>query len=367
MNSTLIDVELRKQIRLGSSEHIGVGIDVHKKTFSVCLWSVEEDREIKRWTQPSDHAALIRKLSPLRDQVRQISYEAGPTGFVLARALAQDNWPVLVTSPADIPTSRNAPKSDRKDARHLARLAAKNMLPRCYIPSVQYEDERRLVRLRGRMLTDKNRVQLRIKSLLLCAGIDEPEKLKYWSRQSIEELRKMECSEDVRLCLNVHLSQLEQTRQLLSVCDKQLQEIAERAHNQPDVAVLTQVPGIGTPSCIQFMSEMGPRHRFRDRLEVAKYQGLAPDVRSSGESRTGYDLNNSGNRRLRTMLIEAAWRWIRYDTNARTLYVRMLHNTGCSQKAIVAVARKLGIVLWHLRETQGDYDTTKILKEKSTK
>jgi transposase len=363
MLSTRPIVGSHKQIKLLPEEHIGIGIDAHKRTFAVCLWSVEYDREVKRWTQPSDCAALMRKLEPLRDKVRQIAYEAGPTGFVLARALAADQWPVIVTSPADIPTSRNAPKSDKKDARRLARLASKNMLSRCWVPTTEHEDERRLVRMRGRVVADKNRAQLRIKSLLLSSGIAEPAGLRHWSKAGIEQLRTLKCSDDTRFYLNVCLEQLDHARRLLRSCDAQLVKVAQRPHNGKDVSILTRIPGVAAPSCIQFMVEMGTGARFQSRVEVSKYQGLAPEVRSSGESRSEMDLNNSGNRRLRTMLIEAAWRWIRYDENARHLYGRMMHNTGCSQKAIAATARKLGIIMWHLRETGKIYDTNKVSKK----
>ncbi len=363
MSATASRTKSSKQIQIAPGEQIGVGIDAHKKSFYVCLWSADQDHEIKRWSQPADPAALMRKLEPLRHHVRQIAYEAGPTGFVLARALEQEKWPIIVTSPADIPTSRNAPKCDRKDARNLARLAAKNMLNRCYVPTVEHEDERRMVRTRGRMLCDKNRSQLRIKSLLLCNGIAEPESLKYWSKKCIQELRELECTDDVRFCLNVHIEQLIHTRELLRACDKQLTRLAERPHQRMDITVLTSIPGIGAPSALQFLVELGPRGRFNDRIELGKYLGLAPDVRSSGESRSQLDLNDSGNRYLRTMLIEAAWRWIRYDDNARALYGRMMSNTGTAQKAIVAVARKLGIIMWHLRETQTLYDTQKLSRK----
>ena len=363
MSATGNCVQSRKQIQLDANEQIGVGIDVHKKSFYVCLWSVRDDREVRRWSQPSDAAALMRKLEPLRRHVRQIAYEAGPTGFVLARAMEKQNWPVIVTSPADIPTSPNAPKCDRKDARRLARLAAKNMLSGCFIPSVEHEDERRMVRLRGRIMCDKNRSQLRIKSLLLGNGIVEPPSLKYWGSKAIEDLKGLACTADMRFCLDVHIAQLVHTRQLLRSCDMQLQCLAERPHRCHDIDLLTSIPGIGAPSALQFLVEIGPRGRFGDRIELAKYLGLAPDVRSSGESRSEGDLNHSGNRYLRTMLIEAAWRWIRYDPNARALYGRMMSNTGTAQKAIVAVARKLGIIMWHLRETQSVYETKKLSRK----
>jgi transposase len=362
MSSTPSSNVSHKEIKLLPGEHIAVGIDGHKKSFSVSMWSIEYDREIKTWTQPPDCEALRCKLEPLRSQVRNIVYEAGPTGFVLARFLAADNWPVIVTPPADVPTSRNDPKSDKQDARKLARLASKNMLDACWVPTVEQEDERRLVRMRGRCVVDKSRAQMRIKSLLLSAGIAEPAGLERWSKVGIEELRRLKCSRDTRTYLNIALEQMEHAVKLMRLCNSQLVKIADKAHNRKDVKILTEIPGIGTVSCIQFMAEMGAKGRFQSRLEVSKYQGLAPEVRSSGESRSQMGLNNSGNRRLRTTLIEAAWRWMRYDGNARALYNRMMHNTGCSQKAITAVARRLGIIMWHLRETGKTYDTKQLLK-----
>lgn len=350
----------RKQIRLGVHEQIGVGIDVHKKTFAVCLWSRDEDREIKRWSQPADPDALVRKLEPLREQIIQIAYEAGPSGFVLARHFQRDAWPVIVTSPADMPTSRNEPKSDRKDARKLARLAAKNMLPRCHVPTVEHEDERRIVRMRGRVLVDKNRWQLRIKSLLLNNGIAEPDGLKHWSAKAVEKLRTIQCTKDVRFCLNMCLNNLQFAREQLGLCDHELDKLAQRQHNWTDIVLLKSIPGIGIPTALHFMVEMGPRGRFHDRIELSKYQGLSPEVRSSGQSRDELQISLSGNRYLRTLLVEAAWRWIRYDDNARALYARMMCNTGNSQKAITAVARKLGILMWHLREKSIVYDTHKL-------
>src|SRR5690606_8094034 len=79
------------------------------------------------------------------------------------------------------------------------------------------------------------------------------------------------------------------------------------------------------------------------------------DVRSSGQSRTEGPLNRSGNRRLKTLLVEAAWRWRSFDDHARAHYNRMFANTGCAQKAITALAHKLGIVMWNIHERQTDY------------
>ena len=348
-----------KQIRIEQCGDISVGIDAHKKTLAVSLWSIEHDCEVKRWVQPADAQALIRSLSPYRQQIKHIAYEAGPTGFVLARALAADGWPVIVTSPADIPAGRNEAKSDKRDAKRIARLGGKNLLPSCWIPTVAEEDERRMVCLRSRALCDKSRVQIRIKSLLLCNGIPEPAGLRNWSKAALQALKDLECSQDVRWCLGMHLVQLETAMQHLNTCNHRLRLLAQRPHLRCEIEVLITIAGIGELTALVFIVEMGRRGRFNNRLEVSKYQGLAPEVESTGESRFELELNNSGNRRLRAVLIEAAWRWVAYDPYARELYGQMLHNTGNKNKAIVAVARKLGIVMWSLREKQEAYERSK--------
>lgn len=76
--------------------------------------------------------------------------------------------------------------------------------------------------------------------------------------------------------------------------------------------------------------------------------GLAPQVRQSGQTRHEGGLLKSGNARLRTVLVEAAWRWVRYDGAAASRYRRLVANTGSGKKAIVAMARRLGVLLWRL-------------------
>ena len=81
--------------------------------------------------------------------------------------------------------------------------------------------------------------------------------------------------------------------------------------------------------------------------------GLAPGVHQSGAARKGRRLMKSGNRRLRGMLIEAAWRWVAHDDAAKKRYQELRQNTGNAKKAIAAMARRLGILLWRL-STRGE-------------
>jgi transposase len=96
-----------------------------------------------------------------------------------------------------------------------------------------------------------------------------------------------------------------------------------------------------------FAAEIFRPERFQNSDQVTSYLGLAPMVRQSGEQKGHGKLPPVGQRRLRSLLIEAAWSWIGKDTSAREFYKRILGRTGLSQKAIVAVARKLAVRLWY--------------------
>lgn len=333
---------------------IVVGVDSHKKDYHVVMWNVEDDGKLQGWVQPSDDQALMNKLEPYRSQIKLIVYEAGSVGFTLVRNLIAAGWPAIVTSPGDIPTSRNEPKSDRRDAMRLAKLGARGLLQPIYVPTPEQEYERGLQRQRQQFLKDRKRHQLRIKMALLNWGIKLPDTFR-WKEKETRELPCLVTNIDQQLILEGYLEAYFLTHHLVKRCDTQLENLKGRSHNKSTIRHLTTIGGIGSRTALEFKLEMGSAGRFETKHQVAKYQGLAPDVRSSGQSRKEGPLNRSGNRRLKTLLIEAAWRWTRYDPHAKTYYNHMFSNTGCAQKAITAVAHKLGIVMWNIMEKQTDY------------
>lgn len=296
----------------------------------------------------------MEKLKPYRSQITQIVYEAGSVGFTLARNLIAEGWPAIVTSPADIPTSRNEPKSDRRDAIRLARLCARGLLNPIHIPTRQQESERAFQRQRQQFLGDRKRLQMRIRMYLLSCGVKLADTFRWGAAQTRDLPCLLTCA-DEQLVLQGYIEAYFQAVDMVNRCDAQLEQLKQREHHKPTLNHLCTIPGIASRTALEFTLEMGPAGRFETKHQVGKYQGLAPDVRSSGQSRKEGPLNRSGNRRLKTLLIEAAWRWRRYDEHARAYYSQMLSNTGCAQKAITAVAHKLGIIMWNIVEKQTDY------------
>ena len=140
-----------KQQNLTSQDKLYVGLDVHKKSISVAIWL--NDALAITFTTSAESARLIQQLQPLKKAIQWIVYEAGPTGYGLARALEKANLPVQVISPAHTPQpAKRQSKTDRLDCRKLAEYAAKGLLQPVTIPTEQEEADRQLQRLRDQLV-----------------------------------------------------------------------------------------------------------------------------------------------------------------------------------------------------------------------
>src|SRR5512135_3162374 len=169
-------------LRLEQGESVHVGVDVHKASYSVALYS-DGRGVLTTWVQPARPEVLIEQLRPLREGIAQVVYEAGPTGFALARRLRAEGYTAQVIAPSKLlaPVGPEA-KSDRLDCRRLAQLSAKGLLHPVQVPTEQEEADRQVLRLREQMVRKARTVQAQIKAFLLQHGVAEPAGLGHWSK-----------------------------------------------------------------------------------------------------------------------------------------------------------------------------------------
>lgn len=331
-----------------------VGVDVHKRSHHVAIRR-SDGRTITFVTGPEPDK-LLKKLQELSIRVAVLAYEAGPTGFSLARAVQAAGITPLVAAPSRIPRAIVAgAKTDRLDCIRLADYAAKGMIKSVAIPTETQEAERSLLRRRHKLLDCVRCCKQRIKSLLLHLGIKEPDSLKGWSRAAAKDLEKLEMKQEARLTLQSLVRELrffEEEKQSIEKC---LKELAAKEEHCRAITHMRSVTGVGRIVSASFRFELFNPERFNKAGEVTSYLGLAPMVRHSGEKTPSGRLRPSGQKRLRSLLIEAAWVWRSKDPYAGKLYNRFLGRTGLSQKAIAAVARKLAIILWRLSVEQRGY------------
>jgi transposase len=344
-----------KRIALLAGERLHVGIDVHKTTCHLTVWS-ETRGEITDWAAPGDPSALVRSLSPLCAQITRIVYEAGPTGFGLARALRRVGLPAEVVSAGHTPVPPiNEPKCDRLDSRQLAWMSAKGLLRVVRVPTEREEAERQVLRLRQQTLRRLQRIKQQIRSFLLFHGLPEPHGLRHWSKASVRALGALTLREDLRFCLGEMLVGLEQADLAVQRTTRRLREMAQLEHHAQAMAMLRTVPGVGLLTALTWRLEVPEPERFDSERQVARMCGLAPRVRQSGQTcRTG-PLMRSGNAWLRTALVEASWQWVQRDAQANRVYRRLVANTGSAKRAICAMARRLAIVLWRISVRMESY------------
>jgi len=340
-----------KGLDLLEGEEVFVGVDVHKKSYSVSLWS-EGRGVLSRWVQPARVAVLSARLAPIQSHVVRVVYEAGPTGYGLYHGLCSQGFSVDVVAPSKTPSApASSGKSDRCDADTLAFLASKGMLRTVAVPSAEEEADRQVSRRQKQVARDVKRAKHRIKSLLLQHGIAEPAGLEHWSRAAVEALRQLALCDGLRFTLDGLLSDLDHAQEQLGQARKKLQDLAESERHATPVALLRKVPGVGLLTAMTVRTEVVHPERFRTAEQVASFCGLAPWVSRTGSTTRKGPIVKAGNARVRTVLVEASWQWVRRDPGARRVYRHLVANTASRQKAIVAMARRLAILLWRILVT----------------
>jgi transposase len=216
----------------------------------------------------------------------------------------------------------------------------------CY-PKAE-EADRQVLRLREQLVRKSRSIQQQVKAFLLQHGIAEPDGLGHWAERAVEALRGLELLPELRFCLDVMLDELEHVGRQVKRVTKRLEELSQAERHRAAAGVMRTVPGVGLVTAMTFRLELPEPERFDRAGQVARMAGLAPMVRQSGETRREGGLIRSSSGRLRTALVESAWRWAAHDEAAKAVYRRLASNTGSGKKAIVGVARRPGVLLWRL-------------------
>lgn len=335
-------------VSAGSSAPVWVGVDVHKTSYSVAV--LRSDGQVKAWSTSADEQVFVKQLKGWKLDIGCVAYEAGPTGFGLARALDKAGIKVIVAAPSRIPRSVTpGSKTDRLDCMALAKYARNRMLKPIAIPSQEQEAKRALVRRRDQISRQVRCSKQRIKSLLLYHSITEPAGLRNWSKASLEALESMNLPVALRYALDSHLLDLKHNLASRVAVDMQLKElISEQECDREAVDYMQTVPGVCFVTAVKFRLEIFQPQRFSHSGELTSLVGLAPMVRKTGGQQGQARLRPAGQNELRSLLVEAAWRLKTKEAWAKQFYDKILAKTAIAQKAIVALARKLCIILWRI-------------------
>jgi transposase len=287
-------------------------------------------------------------------------YEAGRDGFWLHRWLIEHGIDNIVVDSASIEVNRRArrAKTDRLDADKLLAMllryagGERRVWSVVRVPTPEEEDARRAHRELGRLVRERTAHVNRIRGLLVLHNL----RVKYvggrpWQRWWTSHAGEL--GSGVR-------AEIERESERLLLVKKQMDaiEAAQRQAvadgSEPQVARLAQLRGIGVGSGWVLAKELFGWRRFRNRREVAGCLGLTPSPYASGESETEQGISKAGNRLARTLMVELAWSWLRYQPESQLSqwFARRFVGGGKRLRriGIVALARRLAIALWRYLE-----------------
>jgi len=368
---------------------IFVSLELSRKTWLITSLSPGKGEKMsKHVVAAGDVAGLLARFAELQRKAaarmgktfRIIAIqEAGLDGFWLHRVLEKEGIESHVVDPASIaaPRRRRRAKTDKIDGEGLLRalLAYLRGEPRvCSMvvaPSPEEEDRRRLCRERQTLLAERVSHVNRIKGLLFAQGICDYEPSGRRRRKQLEGLRTgdgRDLPEHVKAQIVRELDRLELTLEQIKAVEKERDRLLlapspepageaapERAcaaerQRAPGAAMLAEFRGIAADSATMMWSE-GLSRPFANRRQVASYGGLAPTPWRSGSLEHEQGVSKAGNPRLRAIMVEIAWLWLRHQPQSaltRWYYARVNASPGKRSKksAIVALARKLLVALW---------------------
>jgi transposase len=349
-----------------------LGLDVHKETIAVAILR-PGDRDPDERVIPNTPEALKSLIRTRRSSGPLVAcYEAGPTGYETYRLMTDLGVPCDVIAPTLIPRrAGRRVKTDRLDARNLARLHRAGELTSIRVPTLAEEALRDLVRVREDLKDDRRDTMRRVKSFLLRQGRRYPGQARGWTTKYDKWVHAQHFEEPAaEAAFRHYVATLDARGVELRAIDAEIEAACGRPPMDAAIGRLRCFRGIDSVSAVTIAAEVCDFHRFATATQFMAFTGLIPTEHSSGATERRGSITKTGNAHLRRVLVEAAWSYrhrpgigiehrrrsegqppdvrayawaaqLRLCARFRSLSLRRQHNV-----AVVAVARELGGFVW---------------------
>lgn len=347
---------------ISNSSVLYMALELSRKTWRLGFSNGAKNRQVS--VDASNLAALgdaVRQAKSklgLDDDCAVLScYEAGRDGFWIHRELEGMGYHNAVIDSASIEVNRRQrrAKTDRVDLQSLLRLSVRyhggdrDVMRVVRVPSPDEEDRRRLHRERERLIKERGSHSARIQALLATQGVSLKVTADFLSQLSRGGGR-LGSDLKAEICREYERFQLvdQQINGLEKIQRQRVKEDAEPAYRQ--IRHLMQLKSVGWQSSYLLVMEFFAWREFRNRRQLGACAGLTPTPYDSGDSRREQGISKAGNRRIRRLMVELSWLWLRYQPGSALSqwYQRRYGHGGSRMRriGIVAMARKLLVHLW---------------------
>jgi transposase len=264
-----------------------IGLDVHKETIAVAYVAEEREAEVvflgTSGTRQCDIDKVIRKLQA-KGKTLHFVYEAGPCGYWLYRYLTKKNLKCWVVAPSQIPKKAGGRvQTDRRDAVQLARLLRSGDLTPVYVPTVEDEASRDLVRAREDALKDGKAAKVRLKAFLLRQDI-RYEGRATWGPAPLRWLAEVVCPTPAQqIVFQEYVRAVSEHQERLQRLESELQALVQTWRWLPVVEAIQALRGVQFTAAVILIAALGDLSRFENPRHLRSY--LKPARKSVGGSR----------------------------------------------------------------------------------
>ncbi len=327
-----------------------IGLDVHKDFCEVAV--VEEDA---CWSGPRVHSTPedLEVFGQSLGPDDQVVLEATGGALAIARILEPHVGRVVMANPMAVRAIASAKaKTDRLDARTLAKLLAAGFLPAVWLGDERTRLLRRLVSRHAQLVRQRTRAKNQIHAVLQRTLKGRPPASDLFGKRGRAWLGDQDLPADERETVQASLRHVEFLNTELNLVDR---TIAEQVLSWPEVRRIMTIPGMGATAAAGVIAAIGDISRFPSPRHLVGYLGLDARVRQSGSAPARHGgISKQGSSEARHLLVEAAWAALRTPGPLRAFGERIRARRGANI-ATVAVARKLAILCWHLLTREEDY------------
>ena len=244
-------------------------------------------------------------------------------------------------------------KTDKEDIKRLITLLIADIVPDVWVPPQHVRELRSLISFRWRLSKQITMSKNRLHSVVQRFNLNAPEgglltdkNRSWWEEQDFSDLTGFQVDRDLEIVANLEVQK--------AAIDQKLAELSNSEPWASDMVYLMQIPGMGLIFSMVVLSAIGDISRFPDPGKLVGYAGLGAGVHISGEKHQEKSITKAGRKELRWALVEAAWVAVRFDPFWKAQYQRLrvrMH----PNKAIVAIARRLLVSIWHILTKREPY------------
>lgn len=327
-----------------------VALDAHR---DFCEVAISERGRVRLAGRVATSPEALRLFGESLEATDQVVVEATGNAVGIARILEPFvDRVVLADAKAVRAAARGRAKTDKVDARLLARLLAAGFLGEVWTPDEQTRARRRLVSRRAQLVRQRTREKNQVHAVLMRRLVGKPPISDVFGVRGRAWLARLELPVDERLTVDGCLRHIDMLNEEIGLVE---QAIAADVLTSPEMRRLLTIPGVNAVTACALIGAIGEISRFPTPAHLVGYLGLDPRVIQSGNEPARHGrISKQGPGEARHVLVEAAWYLARTIGPMRAFHQRIRARRGVNV-ATVAVARKLAVVCWHMLTHGQDY------------